>query len=279
MNRYKLELDKLTVPERTMEDFIERANRQPIKLLRHGMVLAACLAVLCALSVAAVARAYSGWYVGEVTRFDTEEYLAAHPDLSDSTKSYIEQKDGNYEVYVTAEYEAFAFESNVLSYLTDQAFQEEQSIYYGSLAEMNEALKTNLLDFPMLIPTEGELLHVRISPLDNKGSALQLLGTQNLLVDGSEDIFCHYSFDLYTCEGNDSRVGISLEEDTFSFHQMEIEAIQVTAEVIAFDNNKHMIVCFTKDGVPYKLAFHLREGATADEVDTELVRQVLESLK
>lgn len=279
MNRYKRELDKLTVPESAVETLMKKTAHPRNHSIRLKMVLAACLVVLCSLGVAAVAKAYTGWFVGDVKRFKKDEYFATHPYLSDIAKEYAEQKDGYYEVYATAEYDAFVFEPNVLVYLTDQALQDGQSIDFRSLTEMNEALGTKLLDSSMLIPMEDKPLCVCISPLDDEGSNLQLLGAQSLLVDGCKDIFCHYSFDLYTCEGTGSRVGISLEEDTFSFSQMELESLQVTAEVITFDESEHVMVCFTKDGIPYKLAFHLREDATSRKVDMNAVTEVLESLR
>ena len=150
---------------------------------------------------------------------------------------------------------------------------------YASMAEMNEALRTKLLDSAMLIPVEDEPLNVFVSPLDNKGSNLQLLGAQNLLIEGCEDIFCRYGFDLRTCSGTDSGVGIMLEEDTFAFSQMELERLQVTAEVITIEGGKHVMVCFTKDGIPYQLSFHLRETSDAERIDMDVIKLVMDSLQ
>lgn len=279
MNRYKVELEKITVPKSTVEKLENRMANQRRKLSRRGMVLTACLAVLCSLSVVTAARVYSGWSISEVVRFDKDEYLETHPYLTDETKERARQNDGNYEVYATAEYEAFAFEPDVLAYLMQRAFQEGQSVNYASMAEMNEALRTKLLDSAMLIPVEDEPLNVFVSPLDNKGSNLQLLGAQNLLIEGCEDIFCRYGFDLRTCSGTDSGVGIMLEEDTFAFSQMELERLQVTAEVITIEGGKHVMVCFTKDGIPYQLSFHLRETSDAERIDMDVIKLVMDSLQ
>ena len=236
------------------------------------MLVAACLAALCAVSVAA--RVYTGWTVGEVTRFDAMEALEERGWASEDAPDSFWERNGQYEIWPQAEHEAYPFAEEVT-----EMFPREygnKKVYFDSIVEMNAALKLDILDSPLLKQVSGEQLWMGSCCRDGDKDKFYLLGGQYFNVEGYEELYCAVAFTVWGYNGIDIAFGASAGENNYTFSQIEIENLQVTAECMENKDQDFDIVnvFFTKDAVSYTYLFSCKE-----EVDMSAVTAVLESLE
>ena len=236
------------------------------------LLIAACLAVLCTVSVAA--KVYTGWTIGEVTRFDAmAELMKLGWSAEDAPESFWE-RDGQYELWPQAEHEAYPFDDAMKALFPRGAGND--AMYFNSIAEMNGELKLSILDSPLLRKETGEQLRVLGCYRDGSADKFYLLAIQNMMVEGYENLYCSAAFTVWGYNGTDIAFGTSAERNNYTFSQMEIENLQVTAECIESETNGIEVVevFFKKDAVSYVYKFSCK-----DEVDMAAITAVLESLE
>ena len=245
-------------------------SRKKIKL--RPLLIAACLAALCTISVAA--KIYTGWTIGEVTRFDAMTELAERGWSIDEVSDSFWERDGQYELWPQAEHEAYPFEDEIKE-LFPRGHGNE-AVYFDSVAEMNREWKLDVLDSPLLRQETGEQLRVLGCYREGSADKFYLLAIQNMMVEGYENLYCSAALTVWGYNGTDIAFGTSSERNDYTFSQLEIENLQVIAECIEQEEQGFNIVevFFTKDAVSYIYLFSSKE-----EFDMTAVTAVLESLE
>ena len=148
--------------------------------------------------------------------------------------------------------------------------------YFDSVTEMNAQLNLNILHSSLLKQVPGEQLRVLSCYRDGDDNKLYLLGSQYYLLEGHEDIYCSAAFTVYGYSGTDIAFSTGSEKNDYTFSQLEIEKLHVTAECIEQKEQGFNIVtiAFTKDAVNYLYLFSSKE-----KMDMTAVIAVLESLE
>ena len=179
--------------------------------------------------------------------------------LEDAPDSFWE-RDGKYELWPQAEHEAYPFDDAMKALFPRGSGND--AMYFDSIAEMNEALKLNILDSPLLKKETGEQLRVSGCYRDGSSDKFYLLAIQNMLVEGYENLYCSAVFTVWGYNGTDIAFGTNSERNDYTLSQMEIESLQVTAECIEHEENgiKVVEVFFTKDAVSYTYLFSGKEN-------------------
>ena len=236
------------------------------------LLIAACLAVLCAISVAA--KVYTGWTIGEAKRFDAMTELAERGWSVEEAPDSVWERDGKYELWPQAEHEAYPFDDEMKEWFPREPGNE--NVYFDSIAELNGEWELDILDSPLLRKEPGEQLRVRRCYRDISADKFYLLATQNMIVEGYEKLYCSVAFYMWGYRGTDIAFGTSSERNDYTFSQMEIENLQVTAECIEQKEQGINVVevFFTKDAVNYIYMFSSKEN-----FDMAAVTAVLESLE
>ena len=236
------------------------------------LLIAACLAALCTVSVAA--RIYTGWHIGEPTRFDAMAEVEKRGWNMKLAPDSIWERDGNYELWPQVEHEAYLFDGAVTEMFPRE--YGDKDVYFDSIAEMNETLKLNVLESPLLMQENGEQLRVGDCYRDGSAEKFYLLGIQNMLVKGYEKLYCSVAFTIWGYNGTDIAFGTYSEKNDFTFSQIEIENLQVTAECIGFKEQAISVfhVFFVKDDITYMYMFSCK-----GDLDMAAVTAVLESLE
>ena len=256
------------------DDLVQEAAMSVARKTRklRTLLIAACLAVLCTISVAA--KIYTGWTIGEVTRFNAMAELAERGWSVEEAPDSVWERDGKYELWPQAEHEAYPFDDKVKELFREGPGNEK--VYFDSIAEMNGKWEMDILDSPLLRKEPGEQLRVSGCYRDVSADKFYLLAIQNMMVEGYEKLYCSVAFIAWGYNGTDIAFGTSSEKDDYTFSQMEIENLQVTAECIEQEEQgfKVVEVFFTKDAVSYIYMFSSKEN-----FDMATVTAVLESLE
>ena len=282
MNRYKLEMDSLTVPESAVENLMERANRHRSTMPRRGMVLAACFAVLCALSVAAVARVSNGWFMA----LDTSDgpYVSARPELKGT-----EYSDRNKDIFAdfVQEYGGHG-ELESLEELEDATGLD---ILQSNLLTLEELDGTVRVPAPVIYSVTGgdqyfddylvtaHLSALYFQPLD-EGDA-PTWWEELLLKNGQTEslgdlIPVRMTFSTKVGEdAPDTSFGMEDQNGDFTFSQHFIESLNVTAEIACDHSDYGVDAFFTVDDVAYWIKIHPNDVQSG----MEILYDVLGSLK
>ena len=258
-------LDSQLVQEASQSALVKR--RWP-----RTVMLAACLAVLCALSVAA--KVYTDWQIGEVTRFDAQSHLEKIGWKASWPSDGFWERDGKYEILPQVEHEAYPFGEVVMEYLS--GWGSKEPLYFDSIAEMNAELQLDALDSLILKQRPGERMRVTGAHWDAMPDKSYLLCSQTLAIEGYEKIYCVAAFTVFGFNGATPVFLASIEENNYEFSQIEIENLQVTAELIECEEAgiHSATVCFTKDSIVYYYLFSCK-----GELDMAAVTAVLETLE
>lgn len=253
MNRYQLELDRVTVPESTVDQLKERAAAPRNKANWHRpLAMVACIALLCSLSVLAG------------TVFADEQWMLGS----------IQHEEMGKQFCVEATYGGTFFsEEQLQTWITDaergtrvKAGTVQAAEYtFDSFKALEEALAVDLLETP-LKKVAGCYFEVS---LDEEYELYINVFYRVRQPEENENI--HIEAYLAPFEGAKLRMLQGEPEKKAKVSMFTLEELGVTAYLVADQSSDGVSQgYFTKDGIAYKVT--VRGGATE-------MKNVLNSMK
>lgn len=285
MNRYKLELEKLTVPESAVEGLEQRLTipKKHPNLRPLAVAVAACLA----LTMGAMAVGYfSGWNVESLGHLPADEWIDLHGRVSNP--ELRQEMEESYHQHDVDEMEVINFTSDLLhakvltteseERLFDILKSDKHQHWKNSMEEMEEELGIDLLapaveglvtkgDLAPMFLVQGALGNAKVDPYVRVEGHYVIYGER-------ASVWTEFCFS--TKEGDECFNTIAYAEAKPLFEEYYIESLDETASVAWIEDSmgSQMFVLLTHEEVVYSIQILGGEGATK-----ETLLALLDSLK
>lgn len=279
MSKYQLELGKLTVPERAVEGLEQRLTAPKKKVPRRALTLAACLVVLCCLSMAAVAKEGNTWRVDTVS--GKENGVNAVPQLhgresEQSLSAFIQNYGDRGEMETLEGLEAATgldiLWSDLITQETLDGTRRVPSAVGYSVSGGDEVYEDYLIT--------GHQAGLFFQPLAE--GTLPTWWDELLLKNGQTEVLgdlipVQMVFSTKNgVDASDPRFGVYNNASDFACKQVYIKGLDMVVEIISDYNSEQIHAFFTMDEV----AYWIKVSPNDEDVEGEAVLlTLLESLK